>query len=206
MNAQAILDQMHANYAQMTSYQDSGVVITTWTAEPPSEKIFFTTAFRRPDRFMFEWMSDDSQDQRRILSRSALWSGRLGTFTHFISREPPERANSLCLAIAGATGISGGAAHTIPAMLMPEVTGFMLSELEDLSLTQEVFESTACYRILGHHPYDGGLCETLVGIDDCLLRQFIETDSEGDPTFEIHRDIRVNEPIDEQIFESSPIT
>jgi hypothetical protein len=48
-----------------------------------------------------------------------------------------ELEESLKLAVAGATGISGGSAHTIARLLLPEIGGFSLSKLADVNLERE---------------------------------------------------------------------
>src|SRR5258708_13272510 len=57
---------------------------------------------------------------------------------------------TLAMAVAGATGISAGSAHTIGALLIPEVGGFQLQDLENLSVVrEEAVEGVRCIVIQG---------------------------------------------------------
>ena len=60
---------------------------------------------------------------------------------------------SLGMALAGATGVSGGSAHTVPALLMTErVGGRRLTELTDLiSLEDDRLGDNTCYRFSGRY-------------------------------------------------------
>ncbi len=109
------------------------------------------------------------------------------------------------MAIAGATGVSRGGAHTIPALLMADVGGFILPHLERLKLEETECDGTACYRISAHHPY-GDLYKVDISCDDLLIRRVNEPDSDGVASDEIRREIRVDEPIDEQDFQFRPMT
>ena len=60
-------------------------------------------------------------------------------------------AHSLGLALVGASGASGGTAHRIPALLMPEtVPGFRLIRLrEPVRLSDGKVDGAACFRVRG---------------------------------------------------------
>jgi hypothetical protein len=64
-------------------------------------------------------------------------------------------AKSLDLSLAGATGISGGAAHTVPVMLMPDrVTGQRPTNLSELErLADADLGGVACFRVQGATPF-----------------------------------------------------
>jgi hypothetical protein len=72
--------------------------------------------------------------------------------THLWS-EPPRRQEeeeSLGLAIAAATGVSAGAAHTVSALLLPEVIdGWRLSELAAPGFDQSATPVPGCLCIIG---------------------------------------------------------
>lgn len=199
MSAYEILQEMHAKYARMISYQDMGVVLTTWPNKTENNQICFTTAFRRPDRFRFEW-SDHRPSAGVRHSRSVLWASSSGIYSNYLGEIETEQ--NLQLAIAGATGISNGSAHTVSAMLIPDF-GFAVSDIIKLSLEQEIFEDIDCYRIIGRHPYDEieDNYEVFIGVHDLLLRQVIGTDADGVITREIRREIQVDKSIRDEIFE-----
>ena len=86
----------------------------------------FSTAMVRPHQFRFEYAEEGKPNSRYVIWRN----GRdVRTWWDLIQRS--KRGDSLHLALAGAAGISGGSAHTVPALLMPdEVGGRPLTDLE----------------------------------------------------------------------------
>src|SRR5713101_189671 len=150
LKAQDVLDRMAKAYAGCKSYHDSGVVKTVLieatgnrTVEKP-----FTTAFVRPDRFRFEFKSNevDGQERRYIVWRKGKevqtwWDLKLGV----------EKPESLFLALAGAAGVSGPSAHTVPAMLLPkEVEGRRLMDMTEAKRIDDVkLDKVDCFRIEG---------------------------------------------------------
>ena len=105
------------------------------------------------------------------------------------------------MAVAGATGISAGSAHTIGALLIPEVGGFRFHDLEEISLVREdLFEGARCIVVGGTHPRSG---EVLLWIepDNFWLRKYSR--SGKFPSEEIRRNIHVNDIVSEAEFERS---
>lgn len=144
-----ILQHLARRYRQCSSYEDAGSVATTYSG--PGVRFVrlrrFTTAFVRPDRFRFEFQDVEGPGPQ---SRYVIWmaSGR----THLWS-EPPGRQqeeDSLGLAIAAATGVSGGAAHTVSALLLPEVIdGWRVSELLEPRFDPSAIPVPGCLCIMG---------------------------------------------------------
>jgi hypothetical protein len=142
-----VLLHLARRYRECSSYEDVGRVTTTYSGPGVSFTRVkrFTTAFVRPDRFRFEFQDVEGPGPQL---HYVIWteSGR----THLWS-EPPRRQEeeeeSLGLAIAAATGVSAGTAHTVSALLLPEVIdGWRLSELADPEFDQSAT------------PVPGGLC------------------------------------------------
>jgi hypothetical protein len=109
--------------------------------------IHFCTHFRRPSLFRFEWTHAfrDRYGRDRTTHELVMCDGKqVYTRDH---NGTAEKQSSLSLAIAGATGISFGAAHTVPVMLIEEVGGFLLEELEELTVSERPFEGIHCYSI-----------------------------------------------------------
>ena len=118
---------------------------------------------------------------------------RFGRHTKVVKRE-----KSLRLAVARATGVSLGAAHTIPALLMPEIGGNSILDLHRISVNAEVAEGIRCYRLNGYKPR--GISELLISSDDLLILRVRESSYET----ESRNDIRINQAIDPGIFEFTP--
>jgi hypothetical protein len=198
MKAQAILQKMRARYASLDSYRDWGAVINDTCT------ITFLTHFRRPSYFRFEW--NDAyvgRDGRLRTTSSAIWSNEGGAYKCYDWTSGTERVRCLSSAVAGATGISMGAAHNLAVMLMEEIGGFALSDLQRPTLARTEFEGTPCYRIRGQHPH-GFPYIVLIGTDDLLVRQVCEPKDNSRNDLEFRRNIRVNEPIEMRVFRGRP--
>lgn len=203
--AEAIVTKMVGNYAAATSYQDAGVVLTHRPGEDVSDDKPFKTYFVRPDRFRFEWIRHHPYPpMHHITYDHVIWSNQSGSFTYWSEPALFERAQSLSLAVAGATGVSSGAAHTISRLLLNSVTGFSLSDLRELTLLgQEQFEGTDCFRVRGKHPR-GNDYEMWIGANDYLLRKLQKEIVPGTIQEEIHRDIQINQDVPGALFDFEP--
>ena len=207
-DAREVVRKMAESYAACKSYQDTGVVETTYHEETEGriEKMPFKTYFKRPNQFRFEWTDFVSWKAGRT---SIIWSNATGVFT-FWDPDRYEKDEDLSMGIAGATGVSHGAAHTVPRLLLPtEIGGFALTELKDLSLAgEEVFEGEPCYKITGKHPF-GFVYEMWISKRDFLLRKQKDQSSGKDGALkteqeEIHRNIKINLPIADELFNFKP--
>jgi outer membrane lipoprotein-sorting protein len=153
LTAQQVLDKMADTYATCKSYRDSGVVTNDFGPRPGSGATYprhvdvkpFRTAFVRPDRFRFEY-DDTTPEKPYIICAKA---GDVRTWWHIKPGE--EKQTSLEMAVAGATGVSSGSAHTIPALLLPQkVGGRRLTALTELKrLPDEGLEQTPCFKLEG---------------------------------------------------------
>ena len=148
-----ILEAVAEAYASCWTYRDSGQVKTRFHSQEgrnlrTSVKPF-TTAFHRPDRFRFEYQHRYKAEHE--WSRYIVWAHGETVRTWWDVGPRFEQPESLGLALAGATGVSGGLAHTVPALLMPDrVSGRRLTDLAELaSLPDEALGEVSCYRVSG---------------------------------------------------------
>jgi outer membrane lipoprotein-sorting protein len=154
MDPQQILAALAEMYATCLSYRDSGRVVTKFFHQNPRPRTVskpFTTASIRPDRFRFEYKSRRGEDE---WDRHITWAGGAEVRTWWDVRPGIERPQSLSMALP--SGVSGGSAHTIPAMLLPQqVGGRRLTDLVDVtSLGDEALDGVTCYRLSGRFvPY-----------------------------------------------------
>jgi outer membrane lipoprotein-sorting protein len=143
LTAQQILDKAATTYATCKSYRDSGVV--TEDIGIGSKRIVtpipFRTTFIRPDQFRFECGS---------LGPYIIWAKGSEVLKWEI-KPGVQKLTSLEIGIAGATGVSGGSAHTIPALLLPDqIGGNKLSAMTDLMrLPDETVDGTSCFKLKG---------------------------------------------------------
>lgn len=157
-----IFQRMAQVYADCTTYSDSGVVKIIFfqaDGERTSERPF-TTAFVRPDSFRFEYTEQTFYGGEH---RYIIWREGASVKSWWSIRPGIETPASLSMALAMGTGISGGSAHTIPALLLPdEILGTRLMDMteakriEDAYLDKTGCEVTAtsgsgdeCYRVQG---------------------------------------------------------
>jgi outer membrane lipoprotein-sorting protein len=150
LKAQDVLDRMAKAYAGCKSYHDSGDVKTVFvladrnlTVEKP-----FTTAFVRPDRFRFEYNEKDGGGQER---RYIVWRKGKEVQTWWDVKPGVEKPESLNLTLAGAAGVSGSSAHTVPALLLPkEVEGRRLTDMTEAKrIADAKLDKVDCFRIEG---------------------------------------------------------
>lgn len=165
MTSQEIIAAMAERYADCSSYRDSGCVLTERSysdGRPHSlEQRPFITAFVRPDRFRFE--SKSYRSPSNAFCRYIVCSNGETVRQHWDRRPERQPQASLSLALAGATGVSGPSAHTIPTLLMPgriDVIG--LSDLVELTrLPDETLGDVDCYRIYGRQVIDPAIQQQL---------------------------------------------
>jgi len=203
---QDLIRRVCRKYASFQSYEDEGVVETTYDdlTRSNSEKMPFKVLFRRPGLFRFEWLDYYLWKDGKL---TVLWRNANDTFLY---QQPDiyEKKESLERGIATVTGISDGAAYNIPRLLMPGIGGWTLTDLTKLTLVaQELFEGELCYHIKGMD-LQGDVSEIWIGKRDYLVRK-TRTQSTGFEDFsavteEIHRNIRINQPIAESRFEFKP--
>lgn len=166
LTAKQIVERMAEEYAKCKSYRDSGVVKTVFirpdrqrTVEKP-----FTTAFVRPGRFRFEYKDDK---ERRYI----VWRNGKDVQTWWDIIPGIEKEASLDLALAGATGVSSGSAHTVPALLIPnEVSGRRLTGITEAKRIEDTkLDKVDCFRIQG--PYAGSPVTIWVEKETFLVRR-----------------------------------
>jgi outer membrane lipoprotein-sorting protein len=109
MNADDIINQMARRYSNCQTYQDTGRV------EGRQHAMTFSTYFVRPDLFRFDWIDHEEEP-----CRNSIWSDGLKVFSRYDHGDGVEEEPNIGLAIAGATGISQGAAHTVSTLLLPD--------------------------------------------------------------------------------------
>ena len=88
-------------------------------------KLSFSTHFRRPNCFRFEWRHSDLEGV------NVIWCDGKSAFKKYRYDDKARPVENLSRAIAGATGVSGGTAHTVSCLLMEEVGGRKLTDMKD---------------------------------------------------------------------------
>ncbi|MEO8574699.1 MAG: DUF2092 domain-containing protein [Pyrinomonadaceae bacterium] len=190
-----IIQKMSAQYASVKSYQDVGV-IQDGSKNSTIKVNEFKTYFVRPNLIRFEWEDADDRDK----FSSIFWSDGKGVFSFYNFSKDLEKEESISSAVAGATGISRGAAHTVTRLLSTDVGGFSLTEMSRIILlSQEAFEGEDCFVVRGFHPF-GFAIDVWISKRDMLIRKVHEEKESGAFTDDIRREIKINQPIPESTF------
>lgn len=203
--AQSIIEKMASQYANASSYQDSGVVEDVEGQGKGTRKtaITFKTFFARPHFFRFEWT-----DRLALMlgeRLNVLWNDGKQTYGYYSWEETGvEKKEDLSMGIAGATGVSRAAAHIIPTLLLEEVAGFRLTETLNVKLLrEEEFEGEECYLVRGYHPHNFPI-DMWISKRDFLLRKVRKPHDDGTFAEDIRRDIKLNGQIPVEIFNYKP--
>jgi outer membrane lipoprotein-sorting protein len=207
ITAQSIVEKMATQYANASSYEDTGVVmdVKEETSGHSETVIKFKTYFVRPNFFRFEWTDRSVVTSEERLS--VVWNNGKQTFRYYSWADPAvEEKENTGFGIASATGVSRGSAHTIPTLLMKEVGGFGLVELTNLSLLgEEHFEGEDCYILRGYHPQKFPI-NIWISKRDFLLRKTKEPEEDGSYKVEIHRHVKLDGKITPELFNFTPPT
>lgn len=146
---QEILDRMAEVYRQCATYSDSGIVTKYYVMGKKTipEKRGFETAFARPNRFVFQ--SGSGSDSDTVHWGISVEGSKVITVAGVEGNEAT--SPSLNEAIERVTGTSWGAAHTVPALLLPDkVSGPRLPEMQEAKRIQDGKQGASdCYRIQG---------------------------------------------------------
>jgi len=205
--AKELLDRVADRYRSLSSYSDVGVIRPRGTSEPLT--CWFETDYQFPGKFRFQFIRPHPRRRRTgrwipMYRITKYVVGSNGNGAYLFTQERGRHAScndeeSLELAIAGATGISRGAAHTIGRLLLPSVEGFSLLMLRKPRLkTTRAFEGINCYRVSGLHPWAPGRYTAWIGTEDLLLRKLIKHRAS---TEEVRWDIHVDTVVDPLRFE-----
>lgn len=146
--ASDIVERARAVYAGCSTYRDTGESTTVFIngvrpTERRTKALEFRTEFVRPDRFYFEFTKREV-GPRSEWNRYVVWANHEVIRSWWSMGNRTEEFESLSMAIAGPTGISGGTAHSIPSLLLT-IAGRTLLE-GDLELDREGhIDDARCY-------------------------------------------------------------
>jgi len=198
-NAREFLEAVFRHYRTLSSYSDTG------KSHRPNcirlRQVTFSTDFVAPNNFRFAFESPHPYRKLRHLKAEVIVGIHLGTPYFFDQTysfpsaiETPE---SLEFAIAGATGISNGTAHTIGYLLFPEVGGNTILHLRRLRFRRNrIIDGVHCVSVSGLHPR-GGRVTAWFGAHDLLLRRMVEYKFREE---ELHTNIRTGHALPGDLF------
>jgi hypothetical protein len=194
MTAESVLRAMCERYAAMESYQDHGVVVLKSPDKPETNKIQFSTVFRRPNRFRFEWTTHHPYPAlHHVTTTRVIWFDGANAFTH-IDRDNggTRQEESLQMAIGRAGGVSLRSSLTVACLLLPEVgveLRVKIGEMTNLEYREDSCEGAGCHVVFGTNVH-GDPQEVRIATDDYTLRSSSITDlSSGRVITEYRQDI-----------------
>lgn len=212
--AREIFEGMVRAYASARAYEGSGVAILYRNLGGPLTFVRdyapFEIRFERPRRFRFDWFSDNPYpDKRGRIWHDVVWSDGAGSHTYFLGRKG--EARDLRLALAGASGgapptrpgLQMNDARTVPELLMEEIGGYGLRQIQNLVLLgRETFEGEACDVLRGENT-NGFIYEIWISRKDRSLR--LERTWGGTTIMDqIHRDVRFDGDLPDDAFRFQP--
>ncbi len=199
LDAGTVLRRMVARYASLTSYVDTGEVRTRLATSGAVYRVRFSTLYQKPSFFRFSFFRPHPHPPLGHLVTEHV-VGCDGHHAYSLVRRhdgaPAERSDqALGAAVARATGISSGSAHTIGRLLLPEVGGLSILDLRDPKLNPDVeLDGVACYSVTARSAR-GGARELWIEKERLLLRRITGARSE-----ELRENIQVDEALGENLF------
>lgn len=122
-DAKRIVQETIDAYAALTSYSDSGTVVTTGGGS--GTRTTFTIRLKRPNFYRIEW----NQTGGAFNAGGKTWNDGTGNYFQVDGRAgpgKPQKMQSMQLALGMATGVSSSAASTIPSVFFNEGWGNQL--------------------------------------------------------------------------------
>ena len=202
MDAQAVIDEMVRRYAVFRSYSDSGEV--TFTHPNFATKTPFSTHYSAPSLFRFDFkVPHPHPPLSHITTQHAVGFDGTKAFAirkRFKGGVEAESLENTGLAIAGASGISCGAALTIGRLLFTDTGAVSLLEQIDAQFDEStLLDDIDCYSIAVRYPNHHSRYKYQIEKGSFLLRKLLS--EHGTSSFEESRmNIRINEPIEDAVF------
>jgi len=215
-----IIKRAREKYASLTSYSDEGTTVATLNGSTITTA--FTIRLARPNLYRINW---EQPVHSNYTNKGAVWSAGEGDFLRMGSGAKKQASPEL--ALSSATGISGGAAATIPGTFFKMNWGDQLggSLLNENQLPEQKVGEVDCYVLTNDLK---GRSRTLwIGKQDFMIHQVRTVTSaeamktllaeaakrnpemsarmqtskfEGSTSTETHRNIVLNQPFSNKDF------
>lgn len=161
---------------------------------------WFATYFKRPSRFRFDWTSHHPYPPlKHLKSHHCIWQNEKGAFLRRYNEPESECLSNIELAMSAAKGVSRNSSYTIPRMLVGADEVFASDCLTVQAITDGETEDVPCRCVIAadsrQRPY-----RLYIGREDLLLYRVSSSVRDGSTSDEIHRNIRTDHQIDEDVF------
>jgi len=145
-----LFEKVRSAYGSLQTYKAEGTISTDANTGGMSVKseISFSIRLRKPNLYLISWTQ--KMGMPGMSHSGAVWSD--GTQAYLYMMNAYSKMTSDEMALAAATGVSGGAAFTIPALFMPWLMNAsdQFSRLNDLKIeTGEKVGDDDCYVVSG---------------------------------------------------------
>jgi hypothetical protein len=191
-SAQEIVQRSRAAYAALSSYCDEGSTVASVGSHAVAPH-FFSIKLARPNLYRVDW----SQDLGFYSHTGMVWSAGNGNFFQMDRSGAPQTNSTMEMALAGATGVSGGAAASIPGTFFKMNWGNSLGATMESAARKpdERIGEADCYVL--SETNRGHARSIWIGKEDFLIRQ-IETftsaavaQAERDAQIKKHPELRI---------------
>ena len=139
-----LLRKVRARYLAMKSYSAQGEVISK--IQQRTLRHTFSIRLGRPGLYCIQW---EQQVHPGFANSGAVWSVGDGDFLKLTEASAPVRQTSRMMALAAATGVSGGAAHTVPSAFVDLPHSFFKGLHEPSQEDDAVIEGKPCDVVSG---------------------------------------------------------
>ncbi len=184
----SVLEKVKDIYSSLESYSDSGI------AKNKVETSKFETKYVRSNLFSFSWISELDTIPPNI-NHSAIWSDGLGVYSCYRFNKKNssgiEKEETISRAIAGATGISLGAAFRIPTLLglTGKSNGMFIKN--PVLIGETYIDGILCYHIKGEGRTELQELDLFISKSDFLIRKHVRATPVG-LTEILYRSVSVN--------------
>lgn len=202
-----LLASVHENYSAMTSYEDSGEVLTIYNTNDEDvreEKISFRTYLSKPDNMRIQWSKHIPLLKPRV---TVLLKNSCGIYS-ISSRNKIEEFIDVNTALSAMAGVSGAVTSTAPRMILGnKKTGGVGVDFSAKVLKKEQIDGHSVYVL--QVTYNEGVEETIWVDRDLLVIRMIEKSRMiGKSRVKesiIYNNIKYNHNIEDAIFEPESV-
>jgi hypothetical protein len=151
-----VLKKAKAAYDGLDTYASEGVIVADIEAAmgKTSLETTFSIKLEKPNKYLVTW--DQKTGVPGFTQAGAVWSDGTQPYMYMSATKAYSKVNSDEMALGGATGVSGGAANTIPSLFLSAHAthpSHLLSQLVDPKMqAPERIADDDCYVITGSSP------------------------------------------------------
>ena len=149
----AVFEKVLAQYKSMETYQDEGVIVADIETEGMNVQLetSFSIKLKKPNLYLVTW-AQKNMPMPGMDQSGAVWNSGAQPYLYMGMAQAYSKISNDDFALSAATGISGGAAFTVPSLFLPVFKNqdSPFARLVDPKIEKvEEFEGEKCYVISG---------------------------------------------------------